>query len=1224
MLTEVAIDYQRVSGRAVDVQVIGLEKLPDLQKEILFDVRNRAGQFDGYIINPVILGELAVNDGLHDLTDVVRSYSRNPNFWLDVLLFYRDYLSTYDGKVLLFPFDGDVFSLFYRSDLLEQHGKDVPKTWEEYIEVAKYFHGMVMPQWDPALNATVDVTLAGSCIGRILGCGGGYWAQLVLATMTQISGPATGSLLDTKDMSPLLDEAMEETLRILEEQAKYGAPDEFDGCTGINFQAMNDGRCVLSYNWGNSFTEHTAEGSMVVGKLGVTNTPGSSRVLDRATGRLVDCTPERCPFATRHTDANKKEIWVNQAPYAAFGGFSGAVSNNVNQDHKDTAADFLAFASDTGQAMRYVIPDQTKEVVSTGQDPYRQTLLDVDKWLSRGYPEKTTRDYLGAVQSQLSSKNVVADALFPEAADILDYLDGQTWQYLNETVRSNRIPAVDRPAARRYTSRRIAEEWTQIIRNYDNDPSSQTPLLEIYQRIRGVYEEPPEISVSGAESGASGTILSTGAIVGIVIGSSAAAALVAIIISSWYMRKERKKRDEDNWYIPPSTVTDTEYILGHGSFGVVTKGFLRGSPVALKHPNSPSPATPDDDPWLENKLVAADGEWHLDATVDMTEKMESWSKRKKILHPLHRELMILVQLRHPNIVETLGATIKQKDLVIVLQYMEHNTVRSILNDPNGVAGTVTFSLEIQWALQVARGMAFLHSYPPPNGPMLHNDLKSSNVLLDASFNAHISDFGLASKTMKGLWGWIQSNKQGSRKAKGSLLWMAPEILNGGMPTSASDVYSYGMFLCELMTRSRPFNVKRYRRTSATGSVGGVSYSVDDTGHGKDLEDELEAVKGSGPDESEYAAGLDGRRNMTLRNQKSRQISSSDSKLPEGEVWLGGCENSSDLGRHGSISGVGISTRSSLGSTAGTSSGQFGVVQGTKYSRDEIVNKVKNMSLDPPFRPDLPDNAPHLLRDICLECWNKNPKRRPTMEEIKDRLNAVVSHESVTKQLLRRGSMFDSIIPGHVQDQLSRGETVAPVPYDEATVIFSDIVSFTSISSALTVEEVGDMILRVFSKYYELCRKYGVKKLDIIGDAFIGVVGVPEKVADHAGMAASFATQACKDVQSILICSGKQDMGYVKVRFGIASGPVVAAVIGGAEHPKYTLFGDTVNTASRMESSGAANQVQCTEATANAIKEQAPHIQLKERGTVNVKGKGDMITYWVGDTSEESDQPKAGK
>lgn len=120
--------------------------------------------------------------------------------------------------------------------------------------------------------------------------------------------------------------------------------------------------------------------------------------------------------------------------------------------------------------------------------------------------------------------------------------------------------------------------------------------------------------------------------------------------------------------------------------------------------------------------------------------------------------------------------------------------------------------------------------------------------------------------------------------------------------------------------------------------------------------------------------------------------------------------------------------------------------------------------------------------------------------------------------------------------------------------FSDIVGFTSISSGLTAEECGDLIFRLFTKFDDLCKANGVKKLDVIGDAFLGVVGLPNAMPDHANRAARFALDAIKAANDTLICTTKPQLGYANVRIGLASGSAVATVIGSYEHPKYTLFG----------------------------------------------------------------------
>lgn len=289
---------------------------------------------------------------------------------------------------------------------------------------------------------------------------------------------------------------------------------------------------------------------------------------------------------------------------------------------------------------------------------------------------------------------------------------------------------------------------------------------------------------------------------------------------------------------------------------------------------------------------------------------------------------------------------------------------------------------------------------------------------------------------------------------------------------------------------------------------------------------------------------------------------------------------------------------------------YGVQNGEKSTVPELVSLVSDLTIEPPVRPEVPEDAPHILRDLCVECWHKNPKRRPTIEEIVERLTVAVSPSSLTQQLVNRGKVFDSILPHHVQQALAKGEMVPPQTYEDVTVIFSDIVGFTATSSLLTAEEVGDLIFRLFTKFDSLAAKYGVKKLDVIGDAFLAVTGIPDRLTEHAPRAACFALSAIEAASTTPISPSRPQLGTVSVRFGLCSGPVVAAVIGSAQHPKYTLFGNTVNTASRMESSSEANRVQCTEETAKLIQEQSPTLGVEHRDKMEIKGRGELDTYYL--------------
>jgi len=187
--------------------------MPALFEEIENDARSGGGLFDGYYTNPVILGTAAILNGFLDLTPFVRESPVAD--WTDVLLALRTYVTSFEDKIYIILLDGDTHTLFYRKDVLEAFGLKPPRTWNEYIEVAKAVHGKTFN----------DIELSGSCVSRIQGDHAMYWSHLVLSTITQTEGTSQGSLFDTSDMKPLTGEAAAEMLRIHEEMSKYGTPD---------------------------------------------------------------------------------------------------------------------------------------------------------------------------------------------------------------------------------------------------------------------------------------------------------------------------------------------------------------------------------------------------------------------------------------------------------------------------------------------------------------------------------------------------------------------------------------------------------------------------------------------------------------------------------------------------------------------------------------------------------------------------------------------------------------------------------------------------------------------------------------------------------------------------------------------------------------------------------------------------------------------------------------
>lgn len=196
----------------------------------------------------------------------------------------------------------------------------------------------------------------------------------------------------------------------------------------------------------------------------------------------------------------------------------------------------------------------------------------------------------------------------------------------------------------------------------------------------------------------------------------------------------------------------------------------------------------------------------------------------------------------------------------------------------------------------------------------------------------------------------------------------------------------------------------------------------------------------------------------------------------------------------------------------------------------------------------------------------------------------------------------NILPEAIAEQLKQSQDAIAEHFDEVTILFADIVGFTPLSAKLGPIELVNLLNRVFSTFDHYAERLGLEKIKTIGDAYMVAAGLPLPRRDHAEAIAEMALamqQAVIELQNEL----NED---VKIRIGINTGVVVAGVIGTHKFI-YDLWGDSVNVASRMESSGEPGSIQVTASTYELLK--AKYI-LQHRGKVTVKGKGEMDTYWL--------------
>lgn len=194
----------------------------------------------------------------------------------------------------------------------------------------------------------------------------------------------------------------------------------------------------------------------------------------------------------------------------------------------------------------------------------------------------------------------------------------------------------------------------------------------------------------------------------------------------------------------------------------------------------------------------------------------------------------------------------------------------------------------------------------------------------------------------------------------------------------------------------------------------------------------------------------------------------------------------------------------------------------------------------------------------------------------------------------------NILPGPIAQRLKQGESTIADSFADVTVMFADLVGFTKLSAHLSPAELVELLNEIFSAFDQLAEHYGLEKIKTIGDAYMVVGGLPTPRPDHAEAIAEMALDILARIAQ-LPPKGDQPLS---IRVGINTGPVEAGVIGTKKFT-YDLWGDTVNTANRMESHGIPGSIQVTVATYERLRDK---YTFQERGVIPVKGKGDMVTY----------------
>ncbi|XP_058835407.1 guanylate cyclase 32E [Topomyia yanbarensis] len=319
----------------------------------------------------------------------------------------------------------------------------------------------------------------------------------------------------------------------------------------------------------------------------------------------------------------------------------------------------------------------------------------------------------------------------------------------------------------------------------------------------------------------------------------------------------------------------------------------------------------------------------------------------------------------------------------------------------------------------------------------------------------------------------------------------------------------------------------------------------------------------------------------------------------------------------------------------TRRGPFGEIECTAA---ECLKRILH-PLDPntPFRPAIQplETSFDCVRECLKECWAEKPEDRPDFKIIRNKLrvlrkgmkpnifdNMMAMMEKYTNNLeqlvdertdqlqeekKKTEALLLEMLPRPVAEQLKRGHKVEAESYDLVTIYFSDIVGFTSMSAESTPLQVVDFLNDLYTCFDSIIGHYDVYKVETIGDAYMVVSGLPIRNGlTHAGEIASMSLQLLDAVSEFKIRHRPDDRLYLRI--GIHSGPVCAGVVG-LKMPRYCLFGDTVNTASRMESTGLPLKIHCSLQT-KEILDSLEGYHFEDRGLISMKGKGEQRTFWL--------------
>lgn len=480
----------------------------------------------------------------------------------------------------------------------------------------------------------------------------------------------------------------------------------------------------------------------------------------------------------------------------------------------------------------------------------------------------------------------------------------------------------------------------------------------------------------------------------------------------------------------------------------------------------------------------------------------------------HAELKHLREMRHENLNRFSGFYNEIQSSGLIFNYCTRNSLFDLLKKKEY---NLDWTFKSSLLLDLVRGMNYIHK----SQIKFHGKLKSTNCVVDSRFTLKITDYGLHRIKEAQKLEFLDNREESNRSE--DLLWTAPEIL-------------------------------RLKEKIADQENNANKNATDDN------KKQTESEKAQELDDKKFATSIHG-------SQK------------------------------GDIYAFGI-----IGSEICTRLVPFGMYK-PKFSNSHILKKLKRCP--PIFRPHLNAlDCPFRMRELLKQCWAQKMDLRPdfssiektindlledkkanivdnmmkVLEEYSSHLEDIVAERTADLEIEKKKSeeLLCRMLPPSVAKELTAGKIIPPESFSMSTIYFSDICGFTTISAASSPLEVVDLLNDLYTMFDSIIDSYEVYKVETIGDAYMVSSGIPKRIGDrHASEMALMSLDILSGVGSFVM--RHLPRVPMRIRIGLHSGPAVSGIVG-KKMPRYCLFGDTINTASRMESTGLPQRIHISPTT----------------------------------------------